>query len=404
VLTIDVWKWAAVLAVLCLTACTDGAAPEPVEVPPVRTSTSQPEAIVPASGYRVDVLRLRAADLGSLPRLRSRLPRVIPDGTDLPSVLTDPPGTALVAYHPPEYGHLYRAADRLCDADDGSGWATETLLFLGADGRWRRLRLDELDLPDAAWPGGDTYGAGALSPDGRWWAGKSQAGVILIDLSTGGHRLVDLDTDWVAQIRWSADSRSFYAATHPETRGTLRTWHVTVPGLRRRVRPFELWKTGFTSSGDRLRLRGTDLGEAELVEWRRGDKVVRGRVSLPLFRPEETEMPHLSATGDRLAVATQQRRLDGEYGRRVDLVVVGAETLEPEAVLRFDQLKRALHDVWWWDPDTLLVATNREVLAWRPAHGTLLRVSDVPAAIPGCYWTVDVAVGAARPGSAGGRP
>ena len=284
------------------------------------------------------VQRLRSFDLETAPRLRSLLPAVVPADADHPSVLVDPPGRALMAYHPPEF----------CDADAGSGWQTETVLLFGADGRWRRLSLDDLGLPAAAWPGWDTYGAGALSPDGRWWAGRSRPGVVLFDLRTGRHRLVDLDTNWVAEVRWRADSRSLVAATHPRRGAALRTHEVFVPGLRGRVGPFERWE-------------------------------------------------HQTAAYDgRLAAVDQPRRPDGEFGRRADLVVTRAGTVAPEAVLRFDQAERPLQRMWWWDAETLLLATDREVLAWRPAESVVLRVSDLPEAAPRCYATVVIAVGASR--------
>ena len=137
-----------------------------VDSRPVATSDSvSPAQDQATTSYRQHVQRLLDtghARLPRLPRLRSRLPRAVPDRVDdLPSLLTDPPGRAVLTFHPPE------------GFDDPAGWASETLLFYGSDRRWRSLRMGELGLPAQAWPGADTYGAGSLSPDGRWWAGRS---------------------------------------------------------------------------------------------------------------------------------------------------------------------------------------------------------------------------------------
>jgi hypothetical protein len=94
-----------------------------------------------------------------------------------PSLLEDPPGQALVASYVP------RA--------DAPGFSMEAIDFYGLDGRWVRLSLGDLDLPRAGWYGGDTYGAGALSPDGRWWAGPMQGGFYVVDMRDGSVRVGD---------------------------------------------------------------------------------------------------------------------------------------------------------------------------------------------------------------------
>lgn len=125
---------------------------------------------------------------------RGNVPRTVPEpDVALPSLLDDPPGRALVASYVP------RPA---LDIDD------EAIEFYGVDGRWRRLDLGDLDLPQNSWSGGDTYGAGALSPDGRWWAGPMINGMFLVDLRDGS-TTVRQDVQrglGVASFDWSPDS------------------------------------------------------------------------------------------------------------------------------------------------------------------------------------------------------
>ena len=110
-----------------VSGCKDGAEPR-VDPPPINSERAADPALPKPQ-------RLLDSGLGGLPRLRIRLPRSVPAGTDgLPSLLTDPPGRALVVYHPPEVIGSFTA----------QGWASETLLVFGSDRRWRRLRMDEL--------------------------------------------------------------------------------------------------------------------------------------------------------------------------------------------------------------------------------------------------------------------
>jgi hypothetical protein len=95
-------------------------------------------------------------------------------------VLGRPGVSARLAYHPLE---------RL--TDPAEGWASEQIMFWGSDGQWRSLDMADLGLPEAWWPGGnDTYGPGSLSADGRIWAAHTNAGVVLVNLSTGSFRHV----------------------------------------------------------------------------------------------------------------------------------------------------------------------------------------------------------------------
>lgn len=365
----DRWRRTSLVLVISVVVLTSGCSPSAESSGEVAPSTVQPIT-------RPKPQRLLDAGLGGLPRLRTRLPRSVPASADeLPSLLTDPPGRALLAYHPPEVIGSYSA----------QGWASETLLFYGFDRRWRALRMDELGLPAGAWPGSDTYGAGSLSPDGRWWAGRSSAGVVLLDLSTGKSRLVHTGTDWVSEIRWLADSRAFVVSA-PSNRG--RTKRVRVPDLKITELPYRLWQVGIAPDDRAYSLRRVRIGEAELVEHRGGELVPRGRLVLPgLGRGLRRQWGVLPIEG-RFAVPHQPRPRDF---RRVELVVVDAASLEVEARLLFDNRDGLVRFSYWLDSETMLLEVPDGLVAWRPDTARLLRVLDVPAAAENQYWSIDVA-------------
>ncbi len=341
-----------------------------VDPPPVRSDRAADPALPKPQ-------RLLDSGLGELPRLRTRLPRSVPERADFPSLLTDPPGRALVVYHPPEVIGSFTA----------QGWASETLLFFGSDGRWRSLRMDELDLPPEARPGSDTYGAGELSPDGRWWASGSRAGVVLLDLSRGNHRLVDTGTDWVAEIRWLSDSRAFVVSNgYVGSRG--RTQRVSVPDLEISELPYRLWQVGIAPDDRAYSLRRTRIGEAELVEHRGGALVPRGRLELPGLGRDLQRLWGVAPIDGRFAVHHQPRPRDF---RRVEVVVVDATSLEVEARLAFDNRAGIVKFYNWFDPETMLIETPDGIVAWRPDSARLLRVLDIPAAAKYQYWSVELA-------------
>jgi hypothetical protein len=352
--------------VLALTGCSG-----PTEDP----DPAGPGASPAARGYAVGVERVRAG-LSSVPvRPPPGFPAELPaTDTPLPSALVDPPGRARMAYHPAEWW------------DDAGGWASETVLLLGTDGRWRRLELADLGLPESAWPGRDTYGSGELSPDGRWWAGRSRAGVILLDLRTGTHRLVELETDWVAQVRWLPDSAAFVVAHSAPGRAGLNAHRVAVPGLRTRAVPYEVWETGFEPDGTPLTLRRTRAGSYDVVAWPRSREVARGSVRLPLTGRLNRALATYPTAG-RYAVITS---VPG--ARPLDLVILDAATNEVEHVLRFERRVR-LWNLWWLDPDTLLLQTRRGLAVWDLGTGSIRPVTTGPEpnGEPWWVWSVDVA-------------
>lgn len=199
-------------------------------------------------GVTIDLSGAVPAQLPLLSGDRWGMPASIPAlGAPLPSLLDDLPGRAVVAIAP----------DVSVLNAPMAGWARLRLLFYGTDGHWRRLDLGDLGLPAAA-TYTDSYGSGTLSPDGRWWAGPTRHGAVLVDLRTGQVRRAPLRGS-PGTLRWDqtrravltsrqatdrvvADGRALLAdrQPHPDARHRLRP-HRTVavvatePGTGRRL-------------------------------------------------------------------------------------------------------------------------------------------------------------------------
>ena len=262
---------------------------------------------------------------GSWPVLPTALPRQVPvDADGLPDLLDDPPGRASLVHHPAERW-----------PEPVEGWASETLLFHGVDGGWRALRMDALGLPTSSWPGHDTYGAGSLSPDGRWWAGRSRDGVIVLDLASGDVEVVDLGTRWVASVEWTRDSRAMTVGHGLR----LRTDRVQWPGGEVRRLPYPYWE------------------EPDVV-------------------------------GGRMLTIRQHRPY-----RTLDLLVLDPARLRVDARLHLDRHDRYLFvGAEWLDARTVLLQAGPGLLAWQPDAGRFWRLTRTPDPGNG-FASLDVATG-----------
>lgn len=364
---------AGVLLVLTSSCTADGASG-----PVPNMGTTDQSAAPSTSGDQVAEQRLLSSDPATFPLLPTALPRHVPPRPQaLPSVLEDPPSRVLMTYHPPESFQ-----------EDAEGWASEQVLFYGADGRWRRLGMEDLRLPEAAWPGPDTYGAGELSPDGHWWAANSLAGVVLLNLRTGDSRLVRLPLPRVAQLTWLPDSSSFVAfyGDGPAT----RTIKVSVPHARFTPVPYQQYRVGFEEDGTPVALERLPDGQARMVAWQGRRKVGRGRVPAWLVQ-NMSPMPVLSAPDWFALVASPPNRF-----RKVRVAVVDSATREVQAVLRVRPDDHHVHGlVGWLDAETLLLQTAHHIVAWRPNERRIYRVTEAPPSKPATWWTVNVATDAA---------
>ncbi|HXH80134.1 hypothetical protein [Nocardioides sp.] len=211
--------------------------------------------------------------------------------------------------------------------------------------------------------------------------------MVLLDLSTGQHRVVDVGTDWVSEIRWLSDSQG-YVVSNGSSGRRGRTHRVTVPDLEITELPYRLSQVGIAPHDTAFSLRHIRVGEAELVEHRGGELVPHGRLALPGLGRDLQRLWQVAPIEGRFAILHQPQARDF---RRVELVVVDAASLAVEARLAFDNRDYVVRTYDWLDPETMLIGTPDGIVAWRPGSAEVLRVLDVPPAAPHHYWTVAAA-------------
>lgn len=357
--------------VLLSSACTGGDTATPSANPESPEQAPDPPSAAPLD---IQVQRLRASAIPSLPRLAAAVPGRVPVPTAIAQpLLSNLPGSALMTYHPPE------------NFRDQSGWLGEDILFYGADGEWRRLPMADLGLPASAWPGPDTFGAGELSPDGRWWTADSGAGAIIVNLSTGRVQLVDLSRPFMTTATWLPDSQSFVVRAFGGG-NRERSLEVNVRNGSLTPTPYDHSDVGFEPDGTPISLERTE-GGVQLVEWNGQDKVSRGALTPTLTLAE-------AAVG-AWSTPTNATFFASHHGRTAttDIVTADLGTRTVGARLAFSRQGYLVHSVeGWLDPKTLLIKTADHLIAWRPDVGRLYRVTDFVPAGANSYSTVSVAV------------
>jgi len=293
------------------------------------------------------------------------LPRLVPaDGASLPRVLEDPHPARLV-YHPVE---------RL---DDTDGWAGEQLFFFGLDRQWRILDMADLGLPDAWWPGADTYGSGALSHDGHTWAAHTAAGVVLLDLESGSVRHVDFPagSSLVRHVAWlpGRDVLSAYAARRNSDR--YRTFHLGTQGRRREVR-YPGSRTRFDVDGTPIQLTRSGPNKLTVKRWENGgarsftwelDVAIPRAVRTPFGVFGDGEVAFYEHRGSDIAGPARIWVLDKHTGATLARLQVPATTSIQE----------------WSDATTLgLLVDNHRMIEWQPPTGGIRRILELPGPYP----------------------
>ena len=301
---------------------------------------------------------------GRLPRAPSALPASYPaDDAVLPDLLHDLPGRARLAYHPRE------------TFDDRNGWADERVFFFGADGTWRSLEMVDLGLPETDHPGVDTYGAGALSPDGTRWAAETNAGVLILDLTTGDYRVVDLPGKYTSYFDWRPDGRRLDVARHGGLR-RYRTWTVDPASGRSQEAAYSLPLEGYAVDG------------AMVTFEKRGAEVMRtvhrGRQGVSDFVPISWELVRFGG------LVGESRTM---FGLRRAVMVVDTASSRPLARVRLGHSGGFGFPRGWLDTDTLYFYSDAiGLLTWDVVTGDFALLTRVrPAARADSYWTTTVA-------------
>lgn len=347
------------MALACFGACRDG--PEAGPPGSDRVQEAQPTFV---SVHHVDTAGLpRLRQSGASGLLPARIPRI---DAHLPDLLDDLPGRAALVVNP---------SITVLNTAVGS-WSELELLVYGVDGRWRRLNLGDLGLSESLriW---DTYGAGSLSSDGRWWTGSTHDGSVLVDMQTGAVRLLSTERgDWI-----------------PGRRAVLlRGAEVAFPSGSRTSVPYDYFSVGYEPDGTPLSLARRANGSAVLVEW-------HGRTALP-----RTEVGGLRPPPETIGTRRSQGRVDyrrfgqvmassgmvaqtqGRGRHRLTIAAADSSTGEYIGRITWRESDFSLFwDDWWLDDETLLIATSPYFLAWRPRTGEVFRATDARS-VRDAYW------------------
>lgn len=349
----------AALAVSAFLAACSGSEDSRATRPLPSNTSPMSDSPVPAKA-RVVETSMDRAKVVELPWRRSwttPLPRTIPGpGTPLPSLLEHLPGRAVLVVNP----HISSLGAPV------NSWSDIRLEFFGVDGHWARLSLGDLGLSDDL-TFTDTYGAGELSSDGRWWAGSTRTGVVVLNLASGTVRMI----------------RNIGLGTWIPGRHALLSDHetVTVPQGRVRRVPYTSAQVGYQPDGTPLSWSRGEGGEAVLVEWHGHGSHPRALVKGVEPPPRRGLLWSVQATRGRVATSALQ-------SPGASIAVFDSYSGEPQAILNHKDGSELSYQAWI-DPETLLIARTPYFLAWRPANGKLFRVTD--ARLLRGYWDVDFA-------------
>ncbi len=260
--------------------------------------------------------------------------------------------------------------------DDGGGWHTERVFLLGVDGGWRSLEMADLGLPDSSHPGADTYGAGALSPDGSTWAAPTRAGIVMVDLSSARSRAVHLPGGHTSYLAWHPDGRSV-EVVRLHGASTQRTWSIDSLSLGVSRSPYLLPIDGFADDGTVVTF--ARHGAQTLRTVHRGRSQVTDVVAMP-YR-------HARRGG---SVGTERIL----FGLNRELLAVDGRSGAPIARLRLRPVDAAGWPRGWWRPDTVwFYEASRGLITWDVTNGRTRVLTRVrPAVDDGLYWTASVAV------------
>jgi hypothetical protein len=367
------------LIVALISSCTDGA--EQADRPPgTREGSSASSGSTPSAPHtvvRASLAGVNTADLPLLPPSTGMPEAIPPIDAPLPSLLDDLPGRAVVVIRP-EIATVNAPVPR---------WSELDLLFFGVDGRWRRLSMEDLGLSESL-TYSDTFGSGALSSDGRWWACPSKHGVIALNLATGETHMVTTQGS-SGSLTW-VPGRNAILTNGSET---------TVPGGEVTHLPYSSGSVGHEPDGTPLSVeRGSD-GQAVLVEWRgstRRARAVVPSVTAPRRRVTGKTNRRIIAANELTGVdATQGLFAMSERRGRDGLAIVVADSTTGEQIGEMTWGRRdfELFYTAWLDDETLLIATAPWFLGWRPSTGEIFRTTDARSIDEDDCWEISVAQG-----------
>lgn len=308
-----------------------------------------PAAVSPGAGAHSEV----PADLAGLPWVDGASEAPVPTEVgSWPSIADDPPVSASYIFHVPEPTSAPRAPQ-------AGSWSDEVLAVCGADGRWRELDLGSAGLPSQSWPNlGNLYGPGFLSPDGRWWAGRANTGVVFADLATGRIRFVASRRSILTG--WLPDSTAVRVVTSSD--GDNELVHLAPDGTTE-TQPGSAFPRAFDSAGR--------LVEVEEVQ---GDLVVTPEGGLAETYPDATPagmiLNEVRVAVSDSAVAVTAWRPTGREMAESRIIVFDRASRQAVATLT-SQHPDGLGVAGWVDGRLLLHDGPSRVLLWDPWSGDL---------------------------------
>lgn len=355
-------RWLAGAALISATSAAGCSAGDPSTKPEASASVSETTKhtaegkVLPDAVPSLPRLERLPAEWGRVPFAQTAFPRDMPSLVSSPSVL-EQPRPAVLVYHP-----LERASDPV-------GWGGEELLFLGRDGQWRNLNMADLGLNPAWWPGADTYGAGELSGDGRFWAAQTDAGVVILDLTTGVVRHVSFPAGhpFVRNVEWVPGRNVVTAYARNANGKRYLTFHIRPRGRATPV-SYDGSKTRFDVDGTRVVILRTARREFTVTRMEPGE-ATSSRWMLPADFPPGAQRGVFSET--RVALSKNV----GDGFDRQEIWVFDKATGDPLARLAVPMTEI----VGWLDDSNLLLNVDgRRLVTWEPETRSIRRVAELP--------------------------
>lgn len=336
---------------LAISACGGGGSAGQVPESPSRSTSSSPTQS-PTVGHTA--VRLPAA-LGGKPRAIRGVPSSFPSSIEsLPALTFDGRANAFtLAYRPYE------------SSADGTGWGSEETALLSADGRWFRLRFEDLDLRPDTWRGPDTIGPGQLNSRGDALAIVASSGAIVVDLRTGKVRRVLEKAGHLGLIQW-APGADILVASAPRSSEDYQVDLTTAEQHRSAIPGPAL---GFGPGGRRCSTLTRQDGNLVLRCWAASGKLVQTAV-LPLGG-ETGRVPFQNwGLGHFVAV----RKLGGNA-----IHVYSTSDSRLVSTLQFSRRTAAYLSVHGWiDRHALLLSMDRALLTWNPQTSQVVKIATLP--------------------------
>jgi hypothetical protein len=263
---------------------------------------------------------------------------------------------------------------------DVQGWARETIDFYGLDGKWRRLNLADLGLPESSWPPGCiSAGPGSLSPDGRWWTIGAKGLFVLLNLETGDLVTKKSNAGWGGA--WSQNSQQVLTVANKA--GSL--WKV--PGIH-------LTDTPGTKEVGLSTLPLPDGGYV-IDESTKSNNPDGGSMTLRYYLPSG----ELSKTREVPTPPSRDCSVEALVGDRVGMVCIGRPNKEPnlfyvlnesswrvEAALEVPPKGTDAYPTVFLNQDLWVLDTGDSVGMWQIDEGELGTVLPLPDEAKSAKW------------------